>query len=360
VFKGNDGNHSPDMTFQLGQKLDISLFLERAEHTPVVDVRSPSEFSAGHIPGAFNIPLFDDEERKAVGIRYRKSGRFGAINEGLKLAGPSFHLKLEKARKLSADNKLLVHCWRGGMRSEAMAWLFSLAGIETGILEGGYKAYRQYILNSFSENRRMIILGGFTGSGKTEILRNLRNAGEQVIDLEGLANHKGSAFGSLGQPAQPTSEHFANLLYEQWRRNDIEKPLWVEDESKNIGTVFMPDEFFLNMQKNPVIVLLIDFRIRLHRLVREYAGYSVADLILAIRKISRRLGGENAMDAISSVECGDFTKAAEIILRYYDKAYLYGLKKKQAEKIVYVESDSDDAAINAERVLEASGQLCRN
>jgi tRNA 2-selenouridine synthase len=206
----------------------------------------------------------------------------------------------------------------------------------------------------------MIILGGFTGSGKTEILRNLRNAGEQVIDLEGLANHKGSAFGSLGQPAQPTSEHFANLLYEQWRRNDIEKPLWVEDESKNIGTVFMPDEFFLNMQKNPVIVLLIDFRIRLHRLVREYAGYSVADLILAIRKISRRLGGENAMDAISSVECGDFTKAAEIILRYYDKAYLYGLKKKQAEKIVYVESDSDDAAINAERVLEASGQLCRN
>lgn len=246
------------------------------------------------------------------------------------------------------------------MRSEAMAWLFSLAGIETGILEGGYKAYRQYILNSFSENRRMIILGGFTGSGKTEILRNLRNAGEQVIDLEGLANHKGSAFGSLGQPAQPTSEHFANLLYEQWRRNDIEKPLWVEDESKNIGTVFMPDEFFLNMQKNPVIVLLIDFRIRLHRLVREYAGYSVADLILAIRKISRRLGGENAMDAISSVECGDFTKAAEIILRYYDKAYLYGLKKKQAEKIVYVESDSDDAAINAERVLEASGQLCRN
>ncbi len=345
------------MIFQSGQKLAASLFLERAEHIPVVDVRSPSEFRAGHIPGAINIPLFDDDERKAVGIRYRMDGRVEAIIEGLKQAGPSFHMKLETAREISADNKLLVHCWRGGMRSEAMAWLFSMAGIEAGILDGGYKAYRQHILNSFSENRKMIILGGFTGSGKTEILRCLSEAGEQVIDLERLANHKGSAFGSLGQPAQPTSEHFANLLHEQWRRSDIKKPLWVEDESKNIGTVFMPNEFFQNMQKNPVIVLLIDLKIRLHRLVREYAGYSVPDLIRAIGKISKRLGGENTIDAISSAGKGDFEKAAEIILRYYDKAYLYGLKKKQADKIVYIESDTDDAGVNAERILEASRSL---
>lgn len=345
------------MTLQIRQKLDVSQFLERADHIPVVDVRSPSEYMSGHIPGAYNIPLFDDDQRKAVGTKYKEYGRYDAIIEGLKLSGPSFNTKLEKALEISNNSRLLVHCWRGGMRSEAMAWLFSLADIDTDVLEGGYKAYRQHILNSFTVYKKMIILGGLTGSGKTEILRYLRDSGEQVIDLEGLANHKGSAFGSLGQILQPTSEHFANLLYEQWRRTDGNRPLWVEDESKNIGTVFMPGEFYLNMQKHPAIVLLMDIKTRLPRLVSEYAGYSAADLISSVRKISKRLGGDNSMEAISSIEKGDFAKAAEITLKYYDKAYLYGLKKKTADKIIYIESDTDDIRINAEKILEASRTL---
>ncbi|NMC37715.1 MAG: tRNA 2-selenouridine(34) synthase MnmH [Bacteroidales bacterium] len=342
------------MTFQLRQKLDVNEFLKRADSIPVVDVRSPSEFMSGHIPGAYNIPLFDDDQRKAVGIKYKESGRNDSIIEGLRLTGPLFHTMLETALKISDENRLLVHCWRGGMRSEAMAWLFSQAGIEADVLEGGYKAYRQHILNSFTGNKKMIILGGLTGSGKTEILRYLRNSGEQVLDLEGLANHKGSAFGSLGQNPQPTSEHFANLLYEQWRRADSSKPLWVEDESKNIGTVFMPGEFYLNMQKQPAVVLLIDLKIRLPRLVSEYAGYPAADLISSVRRISKRLGGNNSKEAISSIEKGNFAKAAEIALKYYDKAYLYGLKKKPADKIIYIESDTDDIRINAEKILKAS------
>ncbi len=354
---GNTGPQYTGMTFQLRQKLDVNQFLARADNTPVVDVRSPSEFMSGHIPGAYNIPLFNDDQRKAVGIRYKECGRNDAIIEGLKLSGPSFHTKLEKALEITNDNRLLVHCWRGGMRSEAMAWLFSLAGIKADVLEGGYKAYRQHVLNSFTGDKKMIILGGLTGSGKTEILRYLRDSGEQVIDLEGLANHKGSAFGSLGQIPQPTSEHFANLLYEQWRRTDSNKPLWVEDESKNIGTVFMPGEFYLNMQKQPAVVLLMDLKTRLPRLVSEYAGYPVADLISSVKKISRRLGGDNSMEAISSIEKGDFAKAAEITLKYYDKAYLYGLKKKSSDKIVYIESDTADIKVNAEKILEVSGIL---
>lgn len=195
------------------QKINILKFLELSEITPIADVRSPSEFKSGHMCGAVNIPLFDDRERAAVGTKFKKEGRLPAILEGLKYTGPEMSSKLENALKITKNGKLLVHCWRGGMRSEAMAWLFSLGGIETEVLEGGYKSYRHHILESLSMKRKMIILGGMTGSSKTHILRYLKTTGQQVVDLEGLANHKGSAFGALGQAAQPSTEQFANILF---------------------------------------------------------------------------------------------------------------------------------------------------
>jgi tRNA 2-selenouridine synthase len=127
------------------------------------------------------------------------------------------------------------------MRSEAMAWLFSLGGIDCEILDGGYKSYRHHVLESLAVNRKMFVLGGLTGSGKTGLLDYLKKSGEQVVDLEGLANHKGSAFGALGQLTQPSSEHFANLLFKELEKTDPSRPVWVEDESRNIGTVFIPD-----------------------------------------------------------------------------------------------------------------------
>jgi len=129
-------------------KIYITRFLELAEKYPVIDVRSPSEYQMGHIPGAINIPLFDDKERETVGIKYKNAGRVKAVLRGMELAGPSLHIKLSEAIKTAKDGKLLVHCWRGGMRSEAMAWLFSLGDIQTEVLEGGYKSYRNYILSS--------------------------------------------------------------------------------------------------------------------------------------------------------------------------------------------------------------------
>ena len=132
-------------------KIDITRFLELAEKYPVIDVRSPSEYKAGHIPGAINIPLFDDKEREAVGIKYKNTGRVKAILRGMELAGPSMHIKLSEAIKSAKNGMLLVHCWRGGMRSEAMAWLFSLGDIQTEVLEGGYKSYRNYILSALAE-----------------------------------------------------------------------------------------------------------------------------------------------------------------------------------------------------------------
>ncbi len=255
-----------------------------------MDVRSPSEYKSGHIPGSVNIPLFDDTERAIVGTKYKKEGRIKAITSGLQLIGPSMSSKLESALKIAKNRKLLVHCWRGGMRSESMAWLFSLGDIESIVLEGGYKTYRNHILEQLSSRGKMIVLGGMTGSSKTHILKYLRSEGQQVIDLEGLANHKGSAFGSLGQPEQPTTEHFANMLFDEWKHIDSNKPFWVEDESRNIGSVFMPEKLYLNMQNTPAIVLMMDMKTRMPRLLKEYSNYSPELLLSSINRISKRSG----------------------------------------------------------------------
>jgi tRNA 2-selenouridine synthase len=338
-------------------KISVIRFIELSEFIPVIDVRSPLEFNTGHIPGAVNIPLFNDVQRAAVGTRYKKEGRIPAILEGLKLSAPDMSGKLEQALKIAQNGKLLVHCWRGGMRSESMAWLFSLGDLETEVLEGGYKSYRQYILESLSGKRKMIVLGGMTGSSKTHILRYLKEHGQQVIDLEGIANHKGSAFGSLGQPPQPTTEHFANLLFYDWRKLLRDVPFWVEDESRNIGSVFMPDTFYLNMQDTPAIILMMSVETRLPRLLEEYSAYPPDSLKASVLKISKRLGGDNTRDALDSIDAGDFAKAIEITLYYYDKAYQFGLKKKRNENIIYVETDTDDVETNALKIIDAAKNI---
>jgi tRNA 2-selenouridine synthase len=339
------------------KKIDIGKFLELAESIPVIDVRSPFEFTSGHIPGAINIPLFDDEERRAVGTKYRQEGRVQAVLEGLKFTGPSMVSKLEQAFKHSVKGKLLVHCWRGGMRSEAIAWLFSLGGIKTQVLEGGYKSYRRHILEKLSEKRKLIVLGGMTGSSKTHILRVLKEKGQQVIDLEEIANHKGSAFGSLGQPPQPSTEQFSNNLFDELKHLKQDFPVWLEDESRNIGSVFLPESFYLNMQENPTIVLLMDLRTRLPRLMEEYSVYPPESLNASIMKISKRLGGDNTREALDAIKAGNIEKAIEITLHYYDKAYLYGLKKKNSRNLIYIETDTDDIEVNALKILESAGKL---
>lgn len=339
------------------EKVSAECFLQLSLNIPVCDVRSPSEYASGHIPGAVNIPIFSDKEREAVGIKYKKEGSLAAIKTGLDLAGPQLSLKLTSALDLAREKQLLVHCWRGGMRSEAMAWLFSLAGLNVSVLEGGYKAYRHFILERLTQRRKIIILGGLTGSSKTHILNHLKMKDQQVIDLEGMANHKGSAFGALGQLAQPTTEYFANILYDSWSKTDPEKPLWLEDESRNIGTVFLPEEFYNNMQKSPAIILIMDVKTRLPRLLREYSLFPREDLIASVLRISKRLGGDNTKEAISAIESDNFAKAIEITLTYYDKAYLFGLNRKSSENIIYVETATDDIEENAARVLEASKKI---
>jgi tRNA 2-selenouridine synthase len=345
------------MAYHSLNKIDIEEFLKLATTFPVADVRSPSEFKTGHIPGAFNIPLFDDEERAIVGTKYKKEGRRNAVLKGIELTGPAMHIKLKAALKIAKNNRILVHCWRGGMRSEAMAWLFSLGDLNAEVLEGGYKSYRHYVLSGLAEKKKVIVLGGMTGSSKTHILKHIRNLNHQVIDLEGLANHKGSAFGSLGQPPQPSSEHFSNLLHDQWKKTDEGAPVWLEDESRNIGTVFMPDIFFDHIRLSPAIVLMMSVEKRLPRLAEEYSTYPKDQLRESVIKISKRLGGDKARDALKAIEAGDFSKAIEITLKYYDKAYLYSISKNHSGQVIYIEADTDNIEENADKVLEASKQI---
>jgi tRNA 2-selenouridine synthase len=323
-------------------KLTLDQFLERSKSVPVIDVRAPKEYRQGHIPSAFSLPLFNDEERAIVGTTYTRTGREEALLKGLGIVGPKLPEMARLAKEYAKSGELLVHCWRGGMRSEAMAWLFHFSGIKTSVLEGGYRSYRHYIREALLKGPPIVILGGMTGSGKTEILRHLSSLGEQVLDLEGLANHKGSAFGSLGQADQPTTEQFENDLASKWLALDPQKPVWIEDESRNIGKVIIPDAFFLHMMAAPLVFIDIPFEIRVKRLSEEYGNFPAGDLVELIRKIGRRMGGDQANAAIKAMEQGNVTKAVSIVLHYYDKSYKYGLSKREKSNIQIIKVEEDD------------------
>ncbi|HEY1025301.1 MAG TPA: rhodanese-like domain-containing protein, partial [Sphingobacteriaceae bacterium] len=151
--------------------LSIQEFLEQTKATPVIDVRTPAEFQQGHIPGAFNIPLFTNEERVMVGTTYKQKSREEAILTGFELVGPKWADFIRHALRIAPGKKIAVHCWRGGMRSGAMAWALNLYGFDVILLEGGYKKFRNWVLNKFHDKLAIAMLGGLTGSGKTQVLK---------------------------------------------------------------------------------------------------------------------------------------------------------------------------------------------
>jgi len=332
-------------------KLSIEEFLPLTDTLPLVDVRSPAEYAKAHIPGAVNIPLFDNEERKQVGIRYKQGGKENAVLLGLEYVGPKMADFVKQAKKLVKKNKkILVHCWRGGMRSGSMAWLFETAGLKVFTLDGGYKAYRGYIRKQFSKPVNMVVLGGYTGSGKTAILQELEKQGEQFLDIEGIAHHKGSVFGPLGQKQQPSNEQFENNLADAWRKFDFSKPVWVEDESRQLGTCGIPDPLFVQMRSAPVIKVIIPKSERIKRLVNEYGDFETELLAEQIEKIRERLGGQFANEAIEALNHNNLEKVADLTLRYYDKAYEFGISKRNPETITIIELEKDNPINNAKAV----------
>jgi tRNA 2-selenouridine synthase len=326
-------------------------FLEQSSNLPILDVRSPAEFKQGHISGAKNLPLFTDEERAQVGIRYKLSGREFAVRLGLTIAGPKLPWYVDEAHKLAPGRKALVHCWRGGMRSESIAWLLHMAGFETQVLERGYKAYRKYIRSRIALPANLIVLGGLTGSGKSSILKQLEIAGEQVLDLETLACHKGSVFGGLGQSPQPSTEQFENNIFPAWHSFDLSKRIWIEDESRAIGSVNIPEDLFQAMMKSPVAVVELPAALRICRLVNEYAGLPPEGLADSVIKISDSLGGAATKQALNALEHGDFETTAALALAHYDKAYSKSLSRRNVSIAFFLKTDTDDPALAASMLI---------
>lgn len=331
--------------------LSIEQFLEKSKTTPIIDVRSPGEFERGHIIGAVNIPLFENHERAEVGTRYKRVGKESAFLLGLDIVGSKLSGFVKKSKKIAPDGEVLVHCWRGGMRSGSFATLLSSAGMKVSTLVGGYKKYRNFVLEELSQPLNLIVLGGKTGSGKTEVLYELEKQGEQILDLEGLANHKGSAFGMLGQAPQPMTEHFENLLYAAFSKLDPTRRIWVEDESRNIGCCNIPDTLWQQMRQTKVAYIDVDKEIRVKRLVQEYAHFSFDELKAATDRILKRLGGQHHKAAIEALENGDFSFGTNIALNYYDKTYLHGLSRREPEKVITFEVTENNPSATAARLI---------
>ena len=265
-------------------------FIGRMKGQVVLDIRTPAEFAEGHLPNAISFPLFTDEERVVVGTLYKHQGKEPAVLKGLEFVSPKLKKFVLQARKLQGP--LYLYCWRGGMRSNSMAWLLQTAGREVYLLEGGYKAYRNHCRVLISNGLKLIMLSGPTGSGKTEILHQLATLGHQVLDLEGLANHRGSSFGGIGQPPQPTTEQFTNFIFEKITDFDLSKPIWVEGESQAIGKVSILNELFSQMNCCQTIRIDPPTEERIERLLRDYAGFPAEQLQRSVEKYQQKVGGK--------------------------------------------------------------------
>jgi tRNA 2-selenouridine synthase len=314
-------------------RLSVRDFLARRNAgNPVIDVRSPAEFRQGHIPGALHIPLFTDEERATIGTLYSRSGKEDAVAKGLEIIGPKLKDFARKGLSIEENRDILLYCWRGGMRSASMAWLFETIGRKAFMLEGGYKSYRRYIHDYLSLPFHFIIIGGLTGSGKTELLTELEKSGHPVVNLEKIASHKGSVFGSIGEKEQPTTEQFENMLYENMSSFDQNISIFIEDESISIGSVFLPKPFHDRMLLCPLVIINVPYEDRIKRLVALYTSVDADILISAVEKIEKRLGSEDTQKVTGCIRQQNYEEAIFTVLKYYDKVYYRTMQSHFKEK----------------------------
>jgi tRNA 2-selenouridine synthase len=331
----------------------IEQFLPECNTRVLLDVRSPGEFAKGHIPGALSFPLFSDEERAEVGTCYKQTGPEAALQLGLQYVGPKMAGFVAQAGALAAHRRIAVHCWRGGNRSQSMAWLLRMAGFDVITLQGGYKSYRNFVLGFFPRPQfQLKVLGGPTGSGKTKILHALQRLGEQILDLEALAHHKGSAFGSIGEAPQPTPEQFENDLQHDLEQLDPTRVVWIENESRSIGRVYVPDSICAQMKISPLLHIQIPEDARIQNLLQDYTHSDQNALRESFLKIDTKLGGLNLKTALEALDAGDYATAARIALWYYDKTYHYGLQQHPPALVAVYSFDHGDPDRIAQTLIE--------
>lgn len=318
----------------------------------LIDVRSPGEHAEGKLPNAQSLPLFSDEERAKVGTLYKQDSPDSALLEGLDIAGGKMRWLVEEARRLAPSGKVVVHCWRGGQRSASVAWLLERAGMNVAQLTGGYKSARHHIREYLGQDHHKLrVLSGPTGSGKTPVLLAMQELGAHVVDMEGMANHKGSSFGAIGEAPQPTTEEFENQLFACFREIPAGETVWLEDESRLIGHVYLPDEFYDRLAAAPVVLLEQPTEWRVERLVELYGSYPVEPLVAAFTRLRKKLGGQHLKTALEALGNNDLVTAARIALVYYDKAYAHYGERRGAKVVRTVTAKSPDPGVIARQLL---------
>lgn len=332
--------------------LNIDQVLNRRDEFCVLDVRTPAEYKKGHILGAISFPLFSDEERAKIGTSYKQESKATAFKMGLTFVEGKLSKFVAEAEKVAGDKSILCYCWRGGQRSGSMHWLLQGALLPTYKLQDGYKAYRSKMLeNICSDKLKLVVLGGKTGCGKTEILKELNRAGEQIINLEQMANHKGSSFGAIMEATQPSTEQFENQLGELISKLDLRKRIWIENESKQLGTIYLQQGLWTTMKSSPLINLNLPKPERLIHLEKIYGNAEKSDLIHGFQRLKKRLGGKAVVDAIELVNDGDLQAAADIALSYYDKTYQYNLDKNLSPNILNLDLEKLEPTKNAKELI---------
>jgi tRNA 2-selenouridine synthase len=337
--------------------IDIEQFLSHVKQgMPLFDVRSPKEYQAGHIPGAISLPLLDDSERHEVGIVYKNEGHDAAVRLGYRLVGYKFIDYIEAARAMAKDSAVCLYCWRGGMRSNTMAWLLSSVGLKVHLLDGGYKQFRRWCLMQFESPWPLMVISGKTGAGKTEVLHELRKRNEAVIDLEALVNHRGSAFGGLGLANQPTQEEFENLLAWELSRCASASRIWIENESRFIGRLRIPDVFFNRACEVGLISLDRDVQARASRIIEEYGKFDKELLIEKTKGITKRMGGDRVKASVDALEAGDMLGWVLPLLEYYDRNYEHSMnvRKGRYERILSIRNETAAQIANQLLMLQPS------
>ncbi|WP_026476067.1 tRNA 2-selenouridine(34) synthase MnmH [Alkaliphilus transvaalensis] len=321
-----------------------------------IDVRSPFEFMEGTIPGAINLPLLDNEERIEIGKIYKKDGQELAKIRGLEIVSPKLPQYYQRLLELNRGNQeMIVFCARGGLRSATFVHFFKGMGLNILQLEGGFKAYRNYLLNYLEDLHRhhhFIVLHGFTGVGKTEILEKLKEKHVAVIDLEGLACNKGSVFGEIVQENPLTQKNFENCLLQTLLLTK-EKYIIVESEGQRLGQVIIPKQVHELMKKGRHILISTSIEVRVGRLVEDYVNNTPNHkeiLVRGIQLLKKRIGKEKVDYYLQKITEEDFSSVAkELILNYYDPLY-----KPSIQKYNY------DLEVNYDKIEEAVNQIALN
>ncbi|QXE91463.1 tRNA 2-selenouridine(34) synthase MnmH [Geomonas subterranea] len=322
----------------------------------LVDVRSPLEYAEDHIPGAINVPLLDNDERVEIGILHKEQGPYAARRRGLELTAHRFPEMVRQICDEAGGRPILVYCWRGGLRSKTVTSILDLAGLKAVQLIGGYKSYRHVVSEYFTPytpKKPLIVLHGMTGIGKTTLLQRLKERGNSVLDLEGLACHRGSAFGQLGLNQDLTQKRFETLLWDAIRKAPAGRPLILEGESERIGRVSLPGDFYQKMAQGIRVWCHATLETRVRRLIEEYGLPEYKEEMgVALQRIRKKLGGKRCDELAGNLERWEMEEFMKgLVCDYYDKVY-YKNRTWEADYQLDME-DFDRAAGELEQFLAA-------